>query len=61
MKERRRNHPAFNGNKSSITVDRIPDMINISGTTVSGVSYNRAFLYAGFKRSYIVSRGQDTH
>ena len=26
-----------------------------------GVSYNRTFLYPGFKRNEIVSRGQDTH
>ena len=27
----------------------------------SGVSYNRTFLYPGFKRNEIASRGQDTH
>ena len=27
----------------------------------SGVSYNRTFLYPGFKRNEIVSRGQDAH
>ena len=26
-----------------------------------GVSYNRTFLYPGFKRNEIASRGQDTH
>ena len=27
----------------------------------SGVSYNRTFLYPGFERNEISSRGQDTH
>ena len=27
----------------------------------SCVSYNRTFLYPGFKRNEIASRGQDTH
>ena len=38
----------------------IPDIINVRGTTI-GVSYNRTFLYPGFKRNEIASRSQDTH
>ena len=40
-------------------VQWIPDIINVRGT--SGVSYNRTFLYLGFERNEISSRGQDTH
>ena len=38
----------------------IPDIINVRGTTI-GVSDNPTFLYPGFKRNEIVSRGQDAH
>ena len=44
----------------STRIQWIPDIINVRGTTI-GVSYKRTFLYTGFKRNEIASRGQDTH